>query len=70
MADSVNDDLGPRDLVEIQIRIRRRAQTPNRRIIGANTSVWMGQEQIDDVLYVSLYGLRAFRRMGGFIVEN
>jgi hypothetical protein len=59
MADRVDDNLRLRDFVENQIRIRRRAQTANNRIVGANTDIRVNQEQIDDTLYASLYALCA-----------
>jgi hypothetical protein len=45
MAHSVDDDLCLSDLVENQIRIWRRRQTANDRIIRANADIWMSQKQ-------------------------
>jgi hypothetical protein len=54
MSDGVDDDFGFGDLVEDEIRIRCRRQTPNGRIISPNADVGMSQKKTDNGLNARL----------------
>ena len=70
MSNSVNDNLGLRDLVENEIRVRRRRYPANNRIISAPTNPGMQQQKIDYGLDPGLDPPRALRRTGGNVIED
>jgi hypothetical protein len=65
MPDGVDDDFGFAALVEDEIRIWRRRQTPNGPIIRSDADVRMVQEKVDDGLNARLNTLRALWRIDG-----
>ena len=70
MTDGVDDDLGFRDLVENQIRIRQRGHTPDGGIVRACANTGMSQQKIDDCMKPGLHSPGALRRMGRDVVED
>jgi hypothetical protein len=57
----VDDDFGFVDLVEDEIRIWRRRQTPNGRVIRSDANMRMSQKKVDNGLNARLNALRALR---------
>jgi len=61
MANSMDDDLGFRGLVENQVGVRQRCHAPDGRIVRACADAGIKQQKIDDCLNAGLNAPRALR---------
>jgi hypothetical protein len=70
MPEGVNDDLGLRDLIENQIRVRGGGHPTDRRVVCALADMRIEQKKVGNGLNAGLNPPRGLWRMGGDVIED